>query len=195
MYRSPNQSKDDFENFCNNFELTLDIVSETNPLLIVAICDFSAKSSNWYTGDTSTFQSSKIEAITSQFGLQQIINELTHIQGKPVFCIELTFASQLNLVMSSGVHLSLHQNCHHQIVFAKFNLKVHYPPPYKCKVWHFKKANTDYIKRAINEFSQERSFTNLGIYGKTYLIKKLKICFQIFYLMKLLYLTTETHLG
>ena len=27
LYRSPNQSKDDFENFCNNFELTLDAAS------------------------------------------------------------------------------------------------------------------------------------------------------------------------
>ena len=46
LYRSPNQSEDDFENFCNNFELTLDAVSATNPFLIVAIGDFNAKSSN-----------------------------------------------------------------------------------------------------------------------------------------------------
>ena len=51
LYRSPpNQSKDDFENFCNNFELTLDALSATNPFLIVTIGDFNAKSSNWYTG-------------------------------------------------------------------------------------------------------------------------------------------------
>ena len=81
LYRSPNQSEDDFENFCNNFELTLDAVSATNPFLIVTIGDFNTKSSNWYTGDTNTSEGSKIEAITSQFGLQQIINEPTHIQG------------------------------------------------------------------------------------------------------------------
>ena len=114
LYRSPNQSEDDFENFCNNFELTLDAVSATNPFLIVAIGDFNAKSSNWYTDDTTTSEGSKIEAITSQFGLQQIINETTHIQGKSVYCIELIFPSQPNIVMSSGIHSSLHQNCHHQ---------------------------------------------------------------------------------
>ena len=70
LYRSPNQSEDDFENFCNNFEQTLDAVSATNPFLIVAIGNFNAKSSNWYTGDTTTSEGSKIEAITSQFGLQ-----------------------------------------------------------------------------------------------------------------------------
>ena len=151
MYRSQNQSEDDFENFCNNFELTLDAVAATNPFLIVAIGDFNAKSSNWYTGDTTTSEGSKIEAITSQFGLQQIINEPTHIQGQSVSCIDLIF-SQPNLVMSSDIHSSLHQNCHHQIIFAKFSLKVYYPPPYKREVWHFKKANTGQIKRAINGF-------------------------------------------
>ena len=145
MYRSPNQSEGNFENFCNNFELTLDAVSATNPFLIVAIGDFNAKSSNWYTGDTTTFGGSKIEAITSQFGLQQIINELTHIQGKSESCIDLIFSSQPNSVMSSGIHSSPHQNCHHQIIFAKFNLKVHYSPPYEREVWHIKKANTDHI--------------------------------------------------
>ena len=172
MYRSPNQSEDDFENFCNNFELTLDAVSATNPFLIVAINDFNAKSSNWYTDDTTTSEGSKIEAITSQFGLQQIINEPTHIQGQSVSCIDLIFSSQPNLVMSSGIHSSLHQNCHHQIIFAKFNLKVHYPPPYERELWHFKKANTGHIKRAINGFPWERSFANLDINDKVYLFNK-----------------------
>ena len=46
LHSSPNQSEDDFENFFNNFELTLDALSETNPFLTVAIGDFDAKSSN-----------------------------------------------------------------------------------------------------------------------------------------------------
>ena len=154
MYRSPNQSEDNFfENFCNNFELTLDAASATNPFLTAAIGD--SKSSNWY---ATIFEGSKIEAITSPFGLQQIINEPTHIQGKFVFFIDLIFSSQPNLAMSSGIISSTHQNCHHQIVFAKFNLKVHYPPPYEREVWHFKKANTDHIKRAINGFPWEVSY-------------------------------------
>ena len=65
LYRSPNQSEDDFENFSNHFELTLDAVLVTNPFLIVDIGDFNAKSSNWYTGDRTTSEGSKIEAITS----------------------------------------------------------------------------------------------------------------------------------
>ena len=54
-------------------------------------------SKNWYTGDKTTFEGSKIELITSQFGLDQIINrrncKWTHIQGKYVSCVNLIFIS------------------------------------------------------------------------------------------------------
>ena len=33
--------------------------------------------------------------------------------------------------MKSRVHSFIHPNCHHQIANAKFNLKIHYPPPYE----------------------------------------------------------------
>ena len=48
LYRSPNQSSDDFASFLDNFELTLDILAQKNPFLMVALGDFNAKSSNWY---------------------------------------------------------------------------------------------------------------------------------------------------
>ena len=65
--------------------------------------------------------------------------------------------------MDAGVHLSLHANCHHQIVYAKFNLKIHYPPPYEREVWHFNKADINLIGRAMNEFNWERAFFSLDI--------------------------------
>ena len=77
--------------------------------------------------------------LTSTFRLQQIINELTHITGDSSCCIDLIFTSQPNLVMESGVHSSLHPNCHHQITYAKFNLKIYYPPPYERKYGIIKK--------------------------------------------------------
>ena len=67
------------------------------------------------------------------------------------------------LVMDAGVHPSLHAICHHQIVYAKFKLKIHYPPPYERKSWHFQKAEINLIKRAMNKFSWERAFFNLDI--------------------------------
>ena len=41
LYRSPSQSQDVFESFCENFERTLDNLAQNNPFLLVAIGDFN----------------------------------------------------------------------------------------------------------------------------------------------------------
>ena len=67
------------------------------------------------------------------------------------------------MIIDSGVHHSLHSDCHRQITYAKFDLKVFYPPPYERTVWHFSGANSDYIKKAINLFDWESSLNNLDV--------------------------------
>ena len=88
---------------------------------------FNVKSKNWSEGDRSTIEGSKINFLTSQFGLFQIIKEPTHILENSSSCIDLIFTTQPNMVLESGVRHSLHQNCHHQIIFAKFNILTHLP--------------------------------------------------------------------
>ena len=149
LYCSPSQSSDTFEDFANNLELNLDKIANRGPYLLVALGDFNVKSSNWYKHDKTTYEGSKIDAITSQFGLQQLIKEPTHILTDSSSCIDLLFTSQSDLVMESGVHSSLHQNCYHQIIYAKINLKVFYPPPYELEIWHYQGANVDQIQQAI----------------------------------------------
>ena len=86
-----------------------------------------------------------IDAVTSNYGLHQLIQEPTHILNSSSSCIDIIFTSQPSLMMESGVHSSLHPNCHHQEVFAKFNLSVLYPPPYEGTVWFYKKTNPELI--------------------------------------------------
>ena len=54
LYRSPSQSHDVFETF-----------ADKNPYLIAILGDFNAKSTNWCKHDKTTYEGSKIEAITS----------------------------------------------------------------------------------------------------------------------------------
>ena len=89
--------------------------------------------------------------------------EPIHILTDSSSCTDLLFTFQPNLVMESGVHSSLYQNCHHQIIYAKINLEVCYPPPYEGEIWHYQRANVDQIQRAIEQFSWEKSFRNLNI--------------------------------
>ena len=70
------------------------------------------------------------------------------------------------MIIESGVHPSLHSNCYHQIIFAKFNLEIVYLPPYVREVWHYKDGNTELIRRAINEFNWQRAFLNTNVNEK-----------------------------
>ena len=65
----------------------------------------------------------------------QLNNEPIHIFPASSFCIDLIFVSQPTLVMESRVHSSLHQKRHHQIINAKFNLKISYSLLYEREIF------------------------------------------------------------
>ena len=155
LYWSPSQTQDELEKVIDKLELSLDTLCQNNPFLIG---DSNAKPKNWYSLGKSSHERNKIENVTAQFGLQQIIKEPTHVSNTSSSCIDLIFTSQPNLITDSGVQSSLHSNCHHQIVFVKFNLHIVYPPPYLREIWHYREANTRVIRRAIKEFNWERAF-------------------------------------
>ena len=77
--------------------------------------------------------------------------------------IDLIFTYQPNLITESAVNSSLHPNCHYQIIYAKFNLKVHYPLPYAREVSRHKEMDTDLIPRSIEMFNWNRAFTNSNV--------------------------------
>ena len=104
LHCSPSQSHDTFEDFADNFELNLDKIANKNPYLLNALGDFNVKSSNWYKHDKTTYEGFKIDPVTSQFGLQLLINEPNHILTDSSSCIHLLFTSQpksLNGIRSS----------------------------------------------------------------------------------------------
>ena len=149
--------------------MNLDDSFNSNPFLTTVIGDFNAKSKNWSEGDRSTIEGSKTEFLTSQFGLSQIIKEPAQILENSSSCIDLIFTTQPNMVLESGVHHSLNQNCHHQIIFAKFNFKVYYPPPYERAIFHYSQANVDHIQQAINLFHWENAFLNTDVNAQVFI--------------------------
>ena len=70
--------------------------------------------------------------------------------------------------MESGVNSSLHPNCHHQIVFAKINLKICYRSLYVHEIWHYEKANAGLICRSIDQFSWDNRFFNIDVNPKVH---------------------------
>ena len=60
--------------------------------------------------------------------------------------------------MNSGVHSSLHLNCHHHKVHSRFNLNIYYSPPYQWLIWDYKKADSTKIRKALDTVNWERLF-------------------------------------
>ena len=135
IYRSPIQNNSEFDLLLSNFEKLLTDINKRKPFLSVITGDFNARSSSWWPKDINTTEGSKLFSLTSSNGFPQLINEPTHIQTSSSSCIDLIFTNQPNLSVNSGVHASLHPNCHHQIIHSSFNLNISYPPPYQRLIW------------------------------------------------------------
>ena len=79
---------------------------------------------------------------------------------------------QPNLFMESGIHCLLHSSCNQQIFFAKFNLSILYPPSYERTVLYYDKANTELIRRTIDQFDWLRTLSSVNVDEKVYFFTK-----------------------
>ena len=109
----------------------------------------------------------------STHGFHQLISETTHLLRNSLSCIDLIFTDQRSLVVDSAIHPTLQENCHHQIIYCKLNLKIVYPPPYGRLAWDFKGADVNAITTAINQvdwkfmFSCKTVHQQVNIFNKT----------------------------
>ena len=133
------------------------------PYLSIITGDFNARSSSWWSEDINTTECLNLFSLTSSNGFYQLINEPTHIQGSSASCIDLIFTNQENLSVNSGVHASLHPNCHHQIVHSSFDLNIYHPPPYQRLIWDYNKADANNIRKALDSVNWERVFSGYNI--------------------------------
>ena len=130
IYCSESQNSNQFELFLSNLQSFLSDISQRKPSLSVVTGDFNARSSSLWCNHINTIEGSHLHSLTSSNSFSQLVNEPTHIQTNSLSCIDLIFTNQPNLSVNSGVHSSLHPNCHHQIVHTSFNLDIYYPQPY-----------------------------------------------------------------
>ena len=86
LYRSPSQTNEEFESFLKKFELTLDKIHDDNPFMISVLGDFNAKSNNWCKNNITSHEGPMIDAVTSNYGLHQLIQESTHILNLSSSC-------------------------------------------------------------------------------------------------------------
>ena len=167
IYRSPSQSSNEFNLFLTHLENLFSDINNRKTFLSVVTGDFNARSSSWWPNDINTSEGTNLFSLASSNGFSQLINEPTHIQTSSSSCLDLIFTDQPNLSISSGVHSSLHSNCHHQIVHSSFSLNIHYPPPpYQRLTWDYKKADSIKIRQALESINWERLFHKKDLNAK-----------------------------
>ena len=71
-----------------------------------------------------------------------------------------------NIYIAAKFGSRISSSCRHETVFAKLILMISYPPPYSREVWHHTEANTELIRRAINNFNWEKAFYNTNVTKK-----------------------------
>ena len=74
--------------------------------------------------------------------------------------------------MDSRVYPSLRSNCHQQIVYAQFDLKVFYLPLYERTVWYFSQVTYDHIKIVIKLYDWKSSLNNHDVNEQVPLFSK-----------------------
>ena len=135
--------------------------------------NFDAKLSNWSPNGTATAEGVQLDYLTLLYGMKQVITEPTHVLENSSSCIDLIFSNQPNLIMDSGVHPTLHSKCHHQIIYAKLNLKIEYPPPYTRKIWNYSRSETDLINHSIESFDWSKLFSGKNVYEQVELFNEI----------------------
>ena len=152
LYQCRSQTGDGFWKLTYNSELTLDTLAESNTHLIVVLRDFNTKSKNWYINDKTISEGAKIEFVTSQYGLHQIINEPTHVLENSSSCVDIIFTTKLG----SGFSYS-------SIITPKLPSSKYFPHLMNEKYRIMDKRNTELIRKAIHEFNWQRAFSNLNV--------------------------------
>ena len=51
-------------------------------------------------------------------------------------------------------------------------MSIFYPPPYERTVWYYGRANTELIRRAIDQFNWVRALSNVNVDEKVYFFTK-----------------------
>ena len=162
IYRSPSQDQSEFDSFTINLELMLSKMHAENPFCVIITGDFNCRSAQWWKDDIENNEGKHFESLTSDIGLHQLISEPTHFMGDSKSCIDLIFTDQPNLVVESGVHPSLHEQCHHQLVYGKLSVSNVKLPPYKRRIWYYDKADFVATMKSIEMFRWQEHLENMS---------------------------------
>ena len=109
----------------------------TNSCIVLIAYDFNARTTNWWKNNLFMSEGNQVDLLTT---FCSVILDSTHIFPNSSSSVDLIFTRKPNLVVESGVHVSLNPKNYYQVIFA--NLKLEYRHLYWCLIWDCKNADT-----------------------------------------------------
>jgi hypothetical protein len=198
VYRRFGQTIEQFDNFINKLRELCSAIDSEKPYTSIYVGDFNAHNASWWAEGTTDHIGFELEQLFTSKGLHQLVKQPTFITNTSASCIDLVVTSQPNIFLECDVHPFIHINCHHQINFAKISIGNPPPKPYKRRLWHYRRANTDSIKQSLNNVDWDTNLlaraddVNLQVSFLTDVVKNI---FLILYPLPMLLLSPESLLG
>ena len=102
----------------------------------------------------------ELDNIATLVGYSYLTNEPTHFVHKTSSCTDLMFSSDVNITWNCEIGKTIHQKCHHDIIYGALNSNVPFLAPCYRQTWGYKHANTENIQKAISMFDWQKAFMN-----------------------------------
>ena len=89
IYRSPSQSREEFDLFLDQFEHLISMIKQENPYSVIITGDFNCRSPLWWPDDIGNVEGELFEPLASSLDLHQLVSEPIHFIGNSKSCIDL----------------------------------------------------------------------------------------------------------
>ena len=150
--------------YMNELEKIYESTRNENPYVSFICGDFNARNPVFWEEDSINNAGRSLNDLLVINNLQQLISEPTHIRDDgSQSCIDLICTDQPSLFIESGVLPSLDQCSKHNIIHGSVCIHLPPPPPYKRKIWDFKKADIDSIRRELVKINWQQLFVHLNV--------------------------------
>ena len=162
LYHFPDQSNKDFEQFYHKLQDNLDQIKELKPHCTILTGDFNCRTEQFWPGDTDSPKGIALDELIESNNMTQLIDQLTNLESRGISCVDLIITDQPNLFIDYGIHSSLDNCCHHQIIHGKVNISIRSPSPFNRKIWDYAKAIKDETQECLNNIDWHYKLNNLS---------------------------------
>ena len=94
IYRSPNQSSEEFDLFQESLQNIIDSIKDLRPHCIALTGDFNCRSNQWWPGDKNLPEGIALDDLFESYNMTQLIDQPTNIEPRGISCVDLIVTNQ-----------------------------------------------------------------------------------------------------